>query len=406
MNTMKFLGIFVMYVLFLNMASFCAADSATLDVSVLKYEPTPAEPGRYIDIWFKVDNTGTDAATDATLTLEPKFPFSTDDDPVISIGILNPLDSTTIKYRIRIDENAVEGTNDLDVKYSANPKTSIMVSKSFGIEIRTSDAEIVIDSVKTSPSEFYPGQKGTVTLVTKNLADSTLRDVTVNLDLSGTTTPFAPVDTTTSSKFKTMAAGETKTINYGVVATPDAASGIYKVPVTITFSDGIGTNYVTSTIISLIVGGTPDILTNIEPEKIFLSGTTGDIRVNIVNRGLVDIKYVTVKVTPTNDFEVLTNDEIYVGNIDSDDFDSASFTIHTMPSFSGELAVPIIVSYMNANNKAFELKKDLNMRIYTADEAKSLGLISGGSSTSTTIIVLVVVGYFGYRWYKKRKSKQ
>ncbi|MCK4550989.1 MAG: COG1361 S-layer family protein, partial [Candidatus Aenigmarchaeota archaeon] len=344
MNTMKFLGIFVMSVLFLNMGGVNAASSATLDVSVLKYEPIPAEPGRYIDVWFKIDNTGTDAATDATLTLEPKFPFSTDDDPVINIGILNPLDSTTIKYRIRVDENAVEGTSDLDVKYSANPKTSISVSKSFGIEIRTSDAEISIISSKTNPSEFYPGQEGMVTLVIKNLADSTLRDVTVNLDLSGTTTPFAPVDTTTSSKFKTMAAGETKTINYGVVATPDAASGIYKVPVIITFSDSTGASYTTNNIISLIVGGKPDILTNVEPENIFLSGTTGDVRVNIINRGLVDIKYVTVKVTPTDDFELLTNDEIYVGNIDSDDFDSASFKIHTMPSFSGELAVPVIVS--------------------------------------------------------------
>ena len=406
MNTMKFLGIFVMSVLFLNMGGVNAASSATLDVSVLKYEPTPAEPGRYIDVWFKIDNTGTDAATDATLTLEPKFPFSTDDDPVINIGILNPLDSTTIKYRIRVDENAVEGTSDLDVKYSANPKTSISVSKSFGIEIRTSDAEISIISSKTNPSEFYPGQEGMVTLVIKNLADSTLRDVTVNLDLSGTTTPFAPVDTTTSSKFKTMAAGETKTINYGVVATPDAASGIYKVPVIITFSDSTGASYTTNNIISLIVGGKPDILTNVEPENIFLSGTTGDVRVNIINRGLVDIKYVTVKVTPTDDFELLTNDEIYVGNIDSDDFDSASFKIHTMPSFSGELAVPVIVSYMNANNKAFELKQDLTMRVYTPNEARSLGLISGGSSTSIIIIVLVVVGYIGYRWYKKRKNRQ
>ena len=401
---MSFLGIFLLAVMLLPFANANAATSTALDVSVLRYEPTPVEPGQYFDVWFKVDNTGGTVATNAVLTFKPSFPFSTDDNPTTQIGILNPLDSTTIKYRIRVDENAIEGMSDLDVTYSTNEKTSIIVSKSFDIEIRTSDAQIGINSIELTPNEFLPGQTGEVTLVIKNLADSTLKDINVKLDLSSTLTPFAPIETSTVKNIKTMLGGKSNTITYNVIATPDATSGVYKVPVTITFKDTVGTEYTSTEIISLIVGGTPQILTNIEPETTFLSGTTGDVRANIINKGLVDIKYVTVKVNPNGNFELLSNDEVYIGNIDSDDFDSATFKLHVMSDFSGELVIPTTVTYMSANNKAFEKTYDLKMRVYSADEAKNLGLTAGSSNTTTIIIVLVIVGYFGYRRYKKRKN--
>ncbi|NOR85494.1 hypothetical protein GQ473_05240 [archaeon] len=405
MKTGNFLGIFLLAVLLLPFANANAATSATLDVSVLRYEPTPTEPGQYFDVWFKVDNTGGTVATNAVLTLVPNFPFSTDDNPITEIGILNPLDSTTIKYRIRVADNAIEGMSDIDVTYSANPKTSIIVSKSFEIEVRTSDAQIGINSIKTTPNEFLPGEVGAVTLVIKNLADSTLKDITVKLDLTSTLTPFAPIETSTLKNIKTMNGGQSNTIIYNVIATPEAVSGVYKVPVTITFKDLVGTEYTSTEIISLIVGGTPQILTNIEPETTFLSGSTGDVRANIINKGLVDIKYVTVKVNPNGNFELLSNDEVYIGNIDSDDFDSATFKLHVMSEFSGELIVPTTVSYMSANNKAFEKTHDLKMRVYSVDEAKNLGLIASGSSSTTTIIVVLVVGFLIYRWNKKRKNK-
>ena len=404
METRKFIGIFLMAIalMFVNVN---AATSATLDVSVLRYEPIPATPGQYFDVWFKVDNTGGSVATDAVLTVKPNFPFSTDDNPKTMIGILNPIDSTTIKYRIRVDENAIEGMSNLDVTYSANEKTSIIVSKSFDIEIKTSDAQIGINSITTTPKEFLPGQEGLVTLVIKNLADSTLKDINVKLDLTGTTTPFAPIETSTLKNIKTLTGGKSNTITYNVIATPDATSGVYKVPVTVTFSDNVGTNYTSTEIISLIVGGTPQILTNLEPEVTFLSGTTGDVRANIINKGLVDIKYVTIKVKPNGNFELLSNDESYIGNIDSDDFDSATFKIHVMSDFSGELIIPTTVTYMSANNIAFEKTYDLKMRVYTSDEAKNLGLIASSNNTTTIIIVLAIVGYFGYRRYKKRKNR-
>ncbi|MCK5289792.1 MAG: COG1361 S-layer family protein [Candidatus Aenigmarchaeota archaeon] len=404
---MKRSGVFALaiFLIYIMSSGAYASTEASLSVSVAKYEPFPVEPGSYFDIWFKVDNVGVDTAKNATIVLEPQFPFSTDDDALTVIGILNRLDSIMVKYRVKVDVNAVEGTSKLDVKYSSDPKMSVMVSDSFGIDIRTSDADINVVSIATKPAQFLPGQKGDADIVIKNTADSTLKNIKVTMDLSSATVPFAPLGKSTTYMINNMAGGEEETATFEIIATPEAISGIYKIPLTITFSDNVGNDYTSSEIVSLIVGGTPDLLVNVEPEKLFLSGTTGDIRVNIINKGLVDVKYVTVKIENTDNFELLSNDEIYIGNIDSDDFDSASFSIHISPSFSGDLSIPMTLTYMSANNDAFEVDETLEMRVYTASEAQSLGLISKSSaSTIYAAIVIVAVVYIGYRKYKKRKK--
>ncbi|NOQ55875.1 MAG: hypothetical protein GQ477_03645 [Nanohaloarchaea archaeon] len=402
------LGIFAFVILFMFIMSpgAYAATETSLSVSVANYEPLPVEPGSYFEIWFKVDNTGGDTARDATLIVEPEFPFSIDGDAETSIGILNRLDSTMVKYRINVDSNAVEGTSKLNVKYSADPNTNVMISKSFDVLIRTADADLNIVSMKSNPEQFLPGQKGTAEIIVKNTADSTLKNIKVVMDLSGVTVPFAPIGKSTTSIIKNMAGGSEETITFDIITTPDADSGIYKIPLVITFSDNVGNNYTTSEIISLIIGGAPDLLTNVEADNTFLSGTTGDIRVNIINKGLVDVKYLTVKVSGTDDFNLLSTDEVYIGNIDSDDFDSASFKVNVLSSFSGDLSVPVVFSYMSANNDAFEIEDTLTMKVYTQEEAQSLGLV-GSSSKNTIYVILVlgVVGYFIYRRRKKQKSK-
>lgn len=404
---MKKSGVFALAIFLICIMSpgAYASTEASLTVSVAKYEPYPVEPGSYFDIWFKVDNVGVDTAKNATIVLEPQFPFSTDDDVQTIIGLLNRLDSVMVKYRVNVDENAVEGASKLDVKYSSDPKMNVIISDSFGIDIRTADADINVVSIATKPAQFLPGQKGNAVIVLKNTADSTLKNIKVTMDLSSATVPFAPLGKSTTYMINNMAGGEEETATFEIIATPEADSGIYKIPLSIEFSDNVGNNYTSSEIISLIVGGTPDLLTNVEPEILFLSGTTGDIRVNIINRGLVDVKYVTVKIENTDDFELLSNDEVYIGNIDSDDFDSASFSIHISPSFSGDLSIPMTLTYMSANNDAFEVDETLEMRVYTASEAQSLGLISKSSTSMMfAAIVIVAVVYIGYRKYKKRKK--
>ena len=51
---------------------------AYFQVVSTKYEPYPAEPGEYFDLWLKVRNIGNVEAPDFKFTLKPNYPFSLD----------------------------------------------------------------------------------------------------------------------------------------------------------------------------------------------------------------------------------------------------------------------------------------------------------------------------------------
>jgi hypothetical protein len=52
------------------------ASSATLGVSLAKYDPYPAEANRIVTIWFDVTNNGGDATQNATVLFKDQYPFT------------------------------------------------------------------------------------------------------------------------------------------------------------------------------------------------------------------------------------------------------------------------------------------------------------------------------------------
>jgi len=94
-----------------------------ISVNLINQEPDPAEPGKYVDVRIKFDNNGTGEARDVDVEILPEYPFSLDPGrhAVRSIGILQSRQrgdvGVIVKYRLRGDKNAVEGENELKVRY-------------------------------------------------------------------------------------------------------------------------------------------------------------------------------------------------------------------------------------------------------------------------------------------------
>ncbi len=95
----------------------------TFVVQTIKYDPYPVNPGQWFDLWVKVQNVGQDSAPDARFILIPEYPFTSNDTLVRDYGNLpgtseaykvdKTNDATTVilKYRIRVADNAPEGSN-------------------------------------------------------------------------------------------------------------------------------------------------------------------------------------------------------------------------------------------------------------------------------------------------------
>jgi len=79
-------------------------------------------------------------------------------------------------------------------------------------------------------------------------------------------------------------------MTFDLVTLPEADGGIYKIPLTITYTDESGESYSKEDIIGLSVSSSPDLLITIDNSEIGKKTKTGNIVIKIVNRGLTNIK--------------------------------------------------------------------------------------------------------------------
>lgn len=387
---------------------------AYFQVVSTKYEPYPAEPGEYFDLWLKVRNIGNVEAPDFKFTLKPNYPFSLDpgEDAEIELGEILAGESVTIHYKVRVDENAVEGDTELDFEYETGrnaPQEGAVT-----VRVQTIDAILSVASVETVPEKVTPGEAFDIKIKFRNNADSYLKYVSVGLYLIQTLTtattvshmelPFTPVGSGILKTIYQISPGEEAEASFTLVANPDAESKPYKIPVMINYYDDLGRLYNLSNIVGIVVSAEPDIVLSVDSSTIYGKKETGELILKIVNKGLTDIKFVNIKLKETTDYEVLSPTEVYIGSVDSDDYETADFKIYVKDIEDHKLIFPVILEYKDANNNEFVEEMDLEFMVYSA---KKLGAENGGSlGTIIFLLILLVIAYFIYRrWEKKRKRK-
>jgi len=395
-------------------------DSGSLRVGLVNQEPDPVGPGEYVDIRVQVDNLGSEDLQGVILEVRPEFPFTLDpgEDSVAEIGTLSAFqngDRAVIKkYRLRVNDNAVEGSNIINVR--AREGTGNWDNYEFEVNIRTSDASLAIESVTTEPETVEPGKDATVQVKVKNLADSTLKDISVLLDLSigsiATTAdldalPFATIDSGTEKRMKRLTPGKEAVFTFKIRAYPTADSRVYKIPVQIEYKDELNTEYTENSLIGVVVNSKPDISSVLEDSEIEKAGQKGEITIKIINKGLTDIKFVDIQLGDSDKYDLLSEREVYIGNIDSDDYDTADYELYVDSTVSGNVKIPIHYEYMDANNNKYSVDNELELRLFSDEETEKFGN-GDQADTKTIVIVAVLVGavllFIIWRIYKRSKS--
>lgn len=142
----------LVFVLIVNSALVEAATGiglAQFKVQKLRYEPYPANPGEYFDLWVKVKNVGGGAASNAIFELVLEYPFSLHPDirPIQKYGVIGTSDDDIIvlEYKIKVDEDAVEGTYKLTLKTCAeNIGNCVFNDFNVTVENVRTDFEVVV----------------------------------------------------------------------------------------------------------------------------------------------------------------------------------------------------------------------------------------------------------------------
>ena len=382
---------------------------ADVRVSFVNQEPDPAEPGKYVDVRFKFENNGSDQAKDVVIELLPEYPFSLDPgkSAVKKLGALHARQfgetAVIIKYKLRIDKNAVEGENELKLRYKFDGYGWIEPDN-FNINIQTHDAILAVDAVSIDKKTLEPGSSGIVKIKLANKADSILKNIKVTLGLGDL--PLVPIDSTNEKSIYKIDSRQSYEFEFKVLAKPNADSGVYKVPLSVSYLDELGKSYLKNVTIGLTIGAKPDLSITLDDSEIYESGKSGEIFVKIVNKGVTDIKFMNIKLMPSDNYRILSNEEVYIGNIDSDDYETADFELFIGGSKEKKVSLPVVLEYKDANNNDFKERIELTLDLYSASEAKKFGLKKGnGFVGNLVIVVIVVAGLFIYRKWRKHKKK-
>ncbi|MBI2451800.1 hypothetical protein HYV50_01840 [Candidatus Pacearchaeota archaeon] len=265
----------------------------------------------------------------------------------------------------------------------------------FIINLSSISEAVVINSVNADA--LSPGQEGTIRIEIKNIFNEDVEDLFVILKFENL--PFTPVGSSVQSVDEIQEDDEEDFV-FRIRASTEIVPGDYEIPYTIRYKikrDNEISQF----------SGTIGVRANSYPELIFTLETNnpienqqGKINLKIINKGLADAKFVSVKVL-SEDFTILSDNEVYVGTVDSDDFETASFDVlfkKRNSEFSG------IVEYRDFENKKTIKEISLPVKVYSEQEALELGIIKPNNTIKYIIgavifIVLIIV----YRTLRKRQ---
>ncbi len=149
-------------------------DVAHLQASFVNQDPSPADPGAYVNLLFKIENRGTDSAENASVELITKYPFSLDSgtNSVTQLGTINSLQSGNnaflVRYKVRVDKDAINGDNEIKLKYYTGDSSSYNIA-TFNV------------SVSNPRTDFDVIAQDQSTLVIANIGANTAQSVIVRI---------------------------------------------------------------------------------------------------------------------------------------------------------------------------------------------------------------------------------
>ena len=415
---MKKLIVLVLFVIAATLAS-AAVDtvyygkSPSISVTLANQDPDPVEPGKIIELSFKLDNQG-ELAHNVAFEILPEYPFSLlpGETAAKNIGTLgtsqDSASSVFVKYKLKVDQNAVDGSYEVKVRYKTENSESWSTIEGITIKVQSKDAILSVEKFTTVPEVVAPGSKTRLMVSLRNHATSLIKDIKIVLDLGKSgdeETPFAPIGSTNEKVISAIDPQSTSPLEFNLLVNPDAKSKAYKVPLRMQYSDILNKNYSKTITIALVVGAEPDLSVYVDTTTIYIAGKTGEVTVKIVNKGLTDIKFLNVKLDKAEGYKVLSPYEVYIGNIDSDDYETADFKINVDKKSKEKIILPLKIEYKDANNQDYTKKASLELPLYSKYEAKKLGLVENGNTGLIFIVVVIAIaGFFAYRIWKKRRK--
>src|SRR6056297_2054604 len=112
--------------------------------NIANYDPMPVQPGQFVDVWVAVQNTGTGDAEQLKIEYveSPYFELVNPEDKTKTISVLGSYKDYLIKYRFKVADDVVEGTNTLTFEHSLRGASNVISTTNLNLDVKTIDVPI------------------------------------------------------------------------------------------------------------------------------------------------------------------------------------------------------------------------------------------------------------------------
>ena len=246
-----------------------------------------------------------------------------------------------------------------------------------------------------SVDDIAPGTEGVIRIEIENTLSETAEDVNLNLNFLGL--PFIPIGSS-SGGVNEIKEDDEENFAFRIRASNDIAPGDYQIPYILTFRINNGLQTRTGSI-GVSIKAQPELSYSSDIENPVV-GRQGKISLKIVNKGMADARFVSVDINPSG-FTLLSEKEVYIGTVDSDDFETAVFDVVFI---SEKPKLTATVSYTDFENNKKTDEINLPLKIYTRKKAIELGIIQRNNwPFYIGIVAVLIIIWFIWRAVRKRQ---
>lgn len=334
------------------------------------------------------DNAGTTKTTDINVYIENVHLEGNGLDVISEdfdrIGELGPGQSTTITFSIRAPAKSgmyfPEVWIDTYGGRSTRYPVPVNVNTASGIQ-----KQAILIMGASLPASVNPGDEIPVTLTLRNAGQLLADDVTLKITNVSSVAPKS----TDLYHFGTISPGEEKMMSLVLLSDKDAATGLVRVPVTISYNALDGTPVAEQTGIDLMMQGKAElgfVSVDTNPPRL-TENTPFDLTIRIENTGTGEAK----QVSATIDLPAEGTKEAFIGKIKPGNDAPAIFLLEGLKS--GNYPYNLTINYRD-DMGVHTFTRQLNMRAPPSDNSGTFIIV---------LVILVVLGLVGYRyWYLPR----
>jgi hypothetical protein len=337
------------------------------------------------------DNAGTTKTTDINVYIENVHlegnGIEVSSNDFERVGDLGPGQSTIITFSIRAPETSgiyfPEVWIDTAGGRSTRYPVPVNVNTASGIQ---KQAILILDT--SLPASVNPGDEIPVILTMRNDGQLLADDVT--LKIINASSSVAP-KTTDLYHLGTLNPGEQKVVTITLLSDKDAAIGLIRVPVMISYNSLDGTPVSQQTGIDIMMKGNAElgfVSVDTSPPRL-TENTPFDLTIRIENTGTGEAKQVSAKI----DLPSEGTKEAFIGKIKPGNDAPAVFLLEGLKG--GNYPYTLNITYTD-DMGIHTLTRQMNMRVTPADNSGTIIFV---------LVILVILGLIGYRyWYLPRTN--